>query len=139
MRLPEAGHGAWHTDRQVTEHAEALDHVAVLVEIHVAIRRGRRRLAIIDERILAIHADQHEAAAADVAGFGIGHCQGETGRDAGVDCIATCREDALADVGTVAIRHSDGGIAQDRGFVAGRGRLGRRRTGGEQTREDGDG
>ena len=63
------------------------------VEIHVARWPPRRPLAEIDERRLAIgHADQHVAAAADVAGKRVRHRQGKTDGDRGIDGIAAlCR------------------------------------------------
>ncbi len=77
MRFPESCHGAGHTDGAVSRQAHAFDHVAPGIEVHVA-RRGRgRRLAVVEELRGAIDVGQHEAAAAKVAGFRVGHGQYE--------------------------------------------------------------
>jgi hypothetical protein len=95
VRLPyfrhrdlEAAHGARHTRR-----SPALDAVAgggaVRVQIHVVRRLLRRAFAEIDEGRPAVgEANQHVAAAADVAGVGMRHGHRETDRDRGVDRVA---------------------------------------------------
>ena len=84
MRFPESRHGAGHADGAVSRQAQAFDHLAPGIEVHVA-RRGRGgRLAVVEELRGAIDAGQHEAASAKVAGFRVGHRQYE---GAGHGCI----------------------------------------------------
>ena len=72
----EAGDRAGNTGRQIPPCRQLRHRVATRVEEQGTRRRGWGRLAKIDERLAAIgHADQHEAAAPQVSGFGKGHGQ----------------------------------------------------------------
>ena len=73
------------------------------VEVHVARGRSGRALAEVDEGGASVgQADQHEAAAADVAGGGMRHRQREADRDRRVDRVAAGFEDLEPRFGGVA-------------------------------------
>ena len=110
VRFPKAGDRARHADGAMTGQAEAVDHLAVLVEVHVARGGGGRDLAIVEERGLAVHVREHEAAAAQIAGFRVRDGQRERARDGGIDGIAAGLEDAGGGFGAIAVRHRDGGL-----------------------------
>ena len=70
-RLGESGDGARNAARERADDA-LVGELAVRVEVHVARRGERRDLAIVERRGAAVgHANDHVAAAADVAGLGI--------------------------------------------------------------------
>ena len=59
--------------------------------------------------------DDHEAAAADIAGAGIGHGQCEADGDCGVDRVAAAVEDLDADArGALFLRHHHAVVREDR-------------------------
>ncbi len=89
------------------DQAEILDHLAFLVQVHGLARGLRRHLAVVEEVRLAVDVQGHEAAAADVAGFGVGDRQGEGGGDRGVDRVAAGLEDLRGDFGAVLIGRGD--------------------------------
>ena len=100
QRQRQPGDGAGHADaeRGVARFRDI--GLAVGAEEHVARRRGRRGLAIVDGDVLAAlrRVDDHEAAAADVSGARIGHGQRKAGRDRGIDRIAAPPQDVGADL-----------------------------------------
>ena len=118
MRLPESGDRARHADSQVTEQARARDDVAVLVQVHVAIRREWRRFTVVEETRFAVHVDEHETATADVARFRVGDGQREAGGDRRIDRVAAGSEYRFADLDTVSVGHCDG--RRGDGFGGGR-------------------
>ncbi len=99
MRERESGHGPRHAG---AEHGTARFRrvrLAVRAQKHVARRRGRRGLAVVDgDRFVAFGAmDHHEAAAADVAGARVGDSHRKAGGDSRVHRIAAARENVAAD------------------------------------------
>ena len=92
------------------------DDFALRVEVHVRRRSGGGLLAVVDEVGFAgVHADEHEAAAADVAGLGKDDGEGESDGDGGVDCVAAGFEDFDAGVGGVVVDGDDHGVLGGRG------------------------
>ena len=108
MRLPHAFDRAGHAHGAIAEQAHALDHLALVVEIHVFRCRERRPFAVVEEIGLAVHIDRHETAAADIARLGIGYGERERDRRGRVDSVAALLEDLLGRVGAELIRDRDG-------------------------------
>ncbi len=102
--------------------------IALLVEEHLARRRRRRGLAIVDGDValpaLALaEADDHVAAATDIAGAGISHRHRETGGDRGVDGIAAPLQDREANAGGARLLRDHHAVTGfDRALGAGGGR-----------------
>ena len=98
MRLEHPGDRARHADR--TRAGERrLGRDAGRIDVHVAGRGRRCGLAEIEgAHGVAVHANHHEAAAADVAGHGVYHGQGERDGHRCIDCIATATQDVDAHV-----------------------------------------
>ena len=91
--------------------------LAALVEEHVARGRGRRGFAVVDRDGLAARrdVDQHEPAAADVAGLRMGHGKSEADRDRGVDRVAALLQDVHPDAaGELLLRHHHAVTGDDR-------------------------
>ena len=100
LRIGEAGDGAGDADGLVAEGRLPGDDIAVRVEIHVGGGSGRGLLAIVDEMgVAGVHADEHEASAADIAGLGEDDGEGETDGDGRVHRVAAGLEDFDAGVG----------------------------------------
>ena len=61
--------------------------------------RRRRRLAIVDRDVFMLvdRMNDHEAAAADIAGAWIGHCHGKAGSNRRIDGVAAALQDVGAD------------------------------------------
>jgi hypothetical protein len=99
VRQGEAAHRAGHPGREVPGRRQAAIDLPLGVEIH-RLRAGERRaLAVVERGRPAVWgADDHEAAASDVAGARVRHGQGEGRRDGGVHGVAAAREDARARV-----------------------------------------
>ena len=96
------------------------------VEVHVAGGGAGGALAEVDEGGVAVgEADEHEAAASDIAGGGVRDGEREGDGDGGVDGIAAGFEDGLTGVGGV-------GFARDDHAVARVDRLARGEFGGEE-------
>ena len=80
------------------------------VEVHVARRRERRDLAIVErERSAVAQPNEHVAAAAEIAGLGVRHRERESRGDGRVDRVAALaqdRESGVAREGAVARRPS---------------------------------
>ncbi len=80
------------------------DHVPLGIEIHVRACGGRRLFAVVEEVRLTVRqlarrrTDQHESAAADVAGNRMNHRQGEADSHGCVDSVAAFAEDFHAGV-----------------------------------------
>ena len=82
--------------------------VAARVEKHGTRRCGRGRLAKIDEGLAAIgHADQHEAAAAQISGFRKGHGQRISRGDRRIDRIPALPEHCDTDLAREPMRRDD--------------------------------
>ncbi len=64
-------------------------------------------------------ADEHEAAAAEVSGEGIGDGEGEVHGYGGIDCVAALLEDFDAGVGGVVLDGDDHGVLGASGFFGG--------------------
>ena len=121
LRLPHAFDRAGHAHGAIADQAHALDHLALIVEIHGFCRRERRPFAVIEEIGLAVHVERHETAAADIAGLGIGDGERERDRRGRVDSVAAFLEDLLGRVGAELVRDRDGRCSEH-------GRLRRRRS-----------
>ncbi len=94
LRVGEAGDGAGDSAGLVADEGHAGDDVALGVEVHVAAGGGGGLFAVVEEVGFAVLvADEHEAAAADVAGRGIDDGEGEANGDGGVDGVAALLED----------------------------------------------
>ena len=88
-----ARNGAGHADGEVPLGGQALDDVAVLVEVHVGGGALGRRLAEIEEGLAAVgKLDGHEAAAAEIAGRRIDHGERIADRHRRVDRVAAALE-----------------------------------------------
>ncbi|MNO95125.1 hypothetical protein D3C76_867590 [compost metagenome] len=92
MRLPQAHHRTRHASGAGTDQAQVLDDLALFIQVHVAAGSLGRHFAVVEEVGFAVHVQGHETAAADVAGFGVGHGQGEGGGDSGVDRVTAFLE-----------------------------------------------
>ena len=91
----------------MTHKAQAFNDVAVFIEIHIAVGRGRSGFAIVDKRIFAVHADQHEAATANVACLRISDRERQPCCNACVYGISAGRQYVLGDLGAIAIGHGN--------------------------------
>ena len=115
LRIRQSRHRSRHRDRLVAQRAHVLDHVAVLVEIHVGGGLRRRLLAVIEEVHLAIRtAKEHEASASDIACLGMGDGQRESDRDGGIHRIAARLHDLDAGIGRVALHRGHHGLGSVR-------------------------
>jgi hypothetical protein len=88
--MRDAGRLAGNARRERGIARKAGDHVAVLVEIHVARRGGRRHLAQVDHdlAIIARATDQEEPAAAQAGARRLDDGKGRRHRDRGIERIA---------------------------------------------------
>ena len=95
----EAGDGPRHADREARIARLERIGLAVGVEEHVLGRRRGRGLAVVDrDRLIAIGAmDQHEAAAADIAGARQGDGERKADRDRRIDGVAAALQDVEPD------------------------------------------
>ena len=85
----EAGDRSRDTDGFVSEKAGVLDDVALRVEVHVGGCGGGSFFAVVEEVHCAVgHADEHEASAAQVAGFREDDGQCKAGGNGRVDGVA---------------------------------------------------
>ena len=108
QRAEQAVHRTGHTDRQVRCRGQPIDHIALLILKHLPEGSGRRLLAMVVGGQGAVgHANQHEAAAAEVARRGMGHRQGEAGGHRRIHRVATPAQHGGADFG------GDGGTGGD--------------------------
>ena len=100
--------------RLPADQAGVLDDLAILVEIHVAVRRQRRLLAIIEKGDLVVLVNQHEATTADIAcvDIGDGHCK--AGGDGSVNRVAATQQDLFGDVRSVRIGNGNCRLPGDR-------------------------
>ena len=90
LRMDHALHRAWNTRGEITDATEIRDHIALAVLIHGGRCLGRRLLAEIEKvSFTIVHAHEHEATAADVAGRWMYYGKRESGRDRGIDRVAT--------------------------------------------------
>jgi hypothetical protein len=120
---------AGHAHGQVAVGAQALDDVAVLVEVHVGRGGQRRLLAEVEEGLAAVgQLHGHEAAAAEVARGGVHHRQRIAHGHGRVDGIAAALEHVDADLaGQVLRAHDHAVLGRDRRL-----RRGIRRAGGQR-------
>ena len=127
LRVDQAGDGAGHADGFVADGGSAGDDIAVRVEIHGCGGSGGGLLAVVDEVGRAgMHADEHEAAATQVAGLGKDDGEGESNRDGRVDCIAAGFQDFDTRVGGVVVDADHHRMLRARGLRADDGvRIGR--------------
>ena len=111
LRVGEAGDGAGDSAGFVADEGHAGDDVALGVEVHVAGGGGGGFFAVVEEVGFAVFvADEHEAAAADVAGCGIDDGEGEAYGYGCVDGVAALLEDFDAGVGGVVLDGDDHGV-----------------------------
>ena len=135
--------------RQAANGRQSGDDVAAAVEVHVGGRGGGSGFAVVQksgpalvERVVR-GADQHEAAAADVARLRQNHGEGEADGHGGIDGVAARAEDFQSGVGGVVVDRDDHGVRGAHGGLAGYGRGrclrvgGRRQCGGEQGEDGG--
>jgi hypothetical protein len=77
MGVPQARHGAWHPNCQVSEHGR-VGEIPRRVEVHIPGCGRRRALTIVDCGCLTVgEPDHHEATTTDVAGLGTDNGQGK--------------------------------------------------------------
>ena len=96
----QAVHRARHADRQVRGRGAPGHHVAVRVQVHVAAGPSGRDFAVIVHGDAPVgQAQHHEAAAAEVAGGGMRHRQGEAHGNRRVHGVAAAFQDVQADLG----------------------------------------
>ena len=110
QRQRKARNRAGHAARAPTDgrRTRAGDEFAVGVEIHVARRTRGRGLAVVDDHVAAIgEVDEHETAAADIAGERINDAEGEAGGDGGVHGIAALAEHLHAGFRSESVRGGD--------------------------------
>ena len=89
----QAAHRAGNARGAIADHGCPAVALPVGVEVHVARGGQRGALAEIDESGAAVgEADQHEAAAADVARAGMGDGERESHRDRRIDGVAAVLE-----------------------------------------------
>ena len=95
----EACDGARNADAEPARLRFRRDEIAFLVEEDIARRIGRSGFAIIDGDVLRRMGEmhEHEAAAAEIAGAGKRHRQGEAGGDGRIDRIAAAAQNIDAD------------------------------------------
>ena len=101
-------HRAGNGDGQMPTDAEICDHIALLIEKHVGLRRERRSFPEVDKCFLPIgELNRHEAAAAEIAGRWIGHRERVTHRNGGVDRGSAALEHVDADLRREMLRGDD--------------------------------
>src|SRR5580704_5058976 len=81
MQLPQACHRPWDAGGAGADRASVRHDLAGRIEIHTGGSAPRGALAVIEEVRPAIEEHCGEPAAAEVAGFRIGHCECEGDRD----------------------------------------------------------
>jgi hypothetical protein len=97
----------------------------VRIEVHVARRLLGRALAEVDERLASVgEADQHVAAAAEVAGEGMRGGHREPDGNRGVHGVAAGLEDGHADVGGLRFHGDDHPVPRADRLMDGAGRDG---------------
>jgi hypothetical protein len=119
---------AGHAHGEVAVGAQALDDVAVLVEVHVGRGGQRRLLAEVEEGLAAVgQLHGHEAAAAEVARGGVHHRQRIAHGHGRIDGVAAALEHVDADLaGQVLRAHDHAVLGRDRRLRRGVGRAGGR-------------
>ena len=100
LGVDQAGHRAGGGDGAVADHTQVGDHVALGVLVHGFGGIERGLLAEVDEGGLAVMgAEEEKAAAAQVAGRRMHHCQGKAGGHGGVHGVAALAQEFKAGVG----------------------------------------
>ncbi len=112
VRFPQSGDGPRDADGPVADEARPARDLAVRAEVHVAGRRDRGHLPVVEEMGLSIHPCQQETTAADVAGLGIGDRQREGDRDGGVDGVATPTQHLLGHVSGELVWNGEGSCSR---------------------------
>ncbi len=120
-RVFEARDRARYTDRKLPRGAQALDDVAVFVEVHVGSGGERRLFAKVEKSLAAIgELDRHETPAAEVARRGVDDRQCVADRDRRIDRVATVFEHIDTHVGRKVLRgHHHAVLSGDRGLRGG--------------------
>ena len=113
MSGPQAGYGPRHAGGRCADERCPFDHLAISIEVHVPIRRERRCLAIVEKGRLTVQVGQHKAAAANIAGNGIGNRERKADGDSRVDGIAAITQDLLGHQCAVPVRYGNGGLSFD--------------------------
>ena len=127
MRQRKPSDSARHADRESAVARFLRVGVAFVVEKDIARGRGRRALTIVDGDIFIAggEMDDHETAAAEIAG--LRHCRGKrkSDRDRSVDRVAAARENVDADPRRECILARHHAVARCRGLGLGDARTGR--------------
>jgi hypothetical protein len=98
----EAAVGELHAADRAGDGDRPVGELGFLLGVHPRGRGGGGALAVVDGHGGALAGggtDEHEPAAGDVAGEGVGGLEGEGGGDGGVDGVAAASEDVAADIG----------------------------------------
>ena len=111
MRSPHPGHCSRHGSGSGPNQCRIFDHLALLVEVHIAMRSKGRFFPVIKKRAFTLHVGKHEPATANVAGVNIGHCQRKPCGDSSVHSIATAYQNCFGDCCGVRIRDRDGSLS----------------------------
>ena len=132
----EAGHQTGRRHRQRTQQRGAFRHAGP--QVHVAARRGRRRLARIHREDRAVgEPEQDEGASADPGRERLADAEGEAGRDRGVHRIAAGLQHLDTGARRVRLGRDDHPAARERGRGPGGPRGGRRQQRDGEEDEDG--
>ncbi len=101
LRIHQAGDRARRGDGAVAENARVGNHVAACVEIHVLGGGQRSFFAVVEKDGFAgVVADEHEAAAAEVACGGMDHGESKTRGHRGVNGVAALLKNAKTRIGS---------------------------------------
>ena len=103
VRSDQARNGARYAGCFMAVQAQAGDHIAGVIEVHIPMGRSGCLLPVIERNILAFReVGNEESTAAEVARTGINHRQGQLGSDGSVDRITALFQDlqsCIADQG----------------------------------------
>ena len=113
VRRPQPGDRAGHAGCLPPDQERLGNHVAVRVQVHVAIGRERRLLAVVEEFGLSVLVNQHEAAAADIARDRIRDRKREADRNRGVHRIAAAAQHVFGSLRAIGV--ADGNRSNPRG------------------------
>ena len=136
LRQREAGHQTRRRDRERAQQRGALRHAGR--EVHLAARRGRRRLARIEREDRAVREpEQDEGAAADPGRERLADAEGEGRRDRRVHRVSAGLQHLDTGARRVRLRRDHHPAARERRCGPGRPRGGRyQQQGGEQDRDE---
>ena len=103
---------------RVADDAGVGDDIALGVEVHVGGGGERRFLAVVDEDVFAgVLVDEHESAAADVAGKRVDDGEREADGDGSIDGVAAFLQDLNAGVGGEVMDGDDHGVRLAHGLI----------------------